>query len=76
MHTAVALRPHQAARPTVPEVLGRSEGEEIQNRANLLISAQMRQSHFPIKQDAHFAAVRSHRGPGLLLTRCMKRCNP
>lgn len=72
----MAQRPRRATWPTVPELLGKTEREEIQNKANLLISAQMRQRHFPIKQDAHFAAVCSHRGAALLLTRCMKRCNP
>lgn len=52
----------------MPELLERTETEESQNKAKLLISVKMKQRHFLIKHEAHFSVVCSCRGLGLSLT--------
>lgn len=52
----------------MPELLKRTEAEERQNKANLLITVKMKQRHFLIMQDARLSVVGSCRGLGLSLT--------
>lgn len=51
----------------MPELLKRTEAEERQNKANLLITVKMKQRHFLIMQDARLSVVGSCRGLGLSL---------
>lgn len=70
-HIVMVQKPHETTHPPAPELLERTETES-QTKANLLISAKMKQRHFLVKQDACFSVVCSCRG----LTECTKRCNP